>query len=704
MTVWSSEIKELKLLYESLRIHCPEPGKELEQLIRIEDPNVVMLYSRRCLEVIITELCEFELKRPRKTEPLKGIIDKLHKEDKVPPHIITSMHGLNDLSTYGAHPKDFDPEQVRPVLSNLNIILKWYLKYKTNIISETGTEKERQEIDKSAERINKTEPDRTSEKPSIYSVSKLRTCALIITGSVIALLLYVKVFKQDFPDKFRSTDGKISIAIMPFKNLTTDTLLNIWQLGLQNLLITSLSNSEELSVRQYEIIDNILGNPNKVNHASLTPSFAADIASRLDAKTVVLGNLYKTGSRIRVTVNLMNSKTEEIYKSYELDGNNEDDFFTITDSLSNLIRNMLEIKRLEEKYNGADLKNIYTSSANALKFYIQARNYHGQLKYEQAIDLYLKSVNTDSNFVSPMLMLSYVYGDLGKSRESKKWVYKAYERINNVPLDIQLQIREVKSAVDKDPEELIKNVKQYLEINPYSTRSFYGIGWAYFNTEQWQSAIDAFEEAIKLNKKFGNKYKLWVWNYVLLGNAYHKIGKHDKEMNIYEDGLNLWPGEESTITFWQAVCILSRGDTVKANNYLNKIKSIGENEGWSESEILQTLAGVYDQAKLFNEAEKLYRRALILDPENNSVKRDLAYFLIDNDRDVTEGVELISQAVKENPVNPDFLFTFGLGLYKQGKFGEALEFLEKSWDLIPFYDHKHFLALEAAKKAVSVQR
>ena len=35
-----------------------------------------------------------------------------------------------NLSTYGAHPKDFDPEQVKPVLVNLDIIIKWYLKYK----------------------------------------------------------------------------------------------------------------------------------------------------------------------------------------------------------------------------------------------------------------------------------------------------------------------------------------------------------------------------------------------------------------------------------------------------------------------------------------------------------------------------------------------------------------------------------------------
>jgi hypothetical protein len=102
-----------------------------------------MLYSRRCLEVIITDLCETELKRPRKTEPLKGIIDKLNSEEKVPSHI-ASMHSLTTMANYGAHPKDFDPEQVNPVLNNLAIIIKWYLKFKDfHVVSKPGTEEEK---------------------------------------------------------------------------------------------------------------------------------------------------------------------------------------------------------------------------------------------------------------------------------------------------------------------------------------------------------------------------------------------------------------------------------------------------------------------------------------------------------------------------------------------------------------------------------
>jgi len=135
--IWSSEIREVEKLYDSIKGQFPYIDKELEHLIKTEDPNVILLYSRRCLEVIITDLCESELNRPRKTEPLQGIIDKLNREEKIPLHIFASMQSLNSLSTFASHPIEFDPRQVKPVLNNLATIIEWYLKYKdTKIINQ----------------------------------------------------------------------------------------------------------------------------------------------------------------------------------------------------------------------------------------------------------------------------------------------------------------------------------------------------------------------------------------------------------------------------------------------------------------------------------------------------------------------------------------------------------------------------------------
>ena len=91
MQIWSAEIKELESLYTSIKGQFHELEKYLEHLIKTDDENVALLYSRRCLEIIVTDLCENELKRPRGTEPLKGLIDKLSHEKKVPSNIIASM-------------------------------------------------------------------------------------------------------------------------------------------------------------------------------------------------------------------------------------------------------------------------------------------------------------------------------------------------------------------------------------------------------------------------------------------------------------------------------------------------------------------------------------------------------------------------------------------------------------------------------------
>jgi TolB-like protein len=165
MTIWSAEIKELEKLNEPISGRLPRLEKEMGQLLKTGDENVAMLYSRRCLEIIVTDLCETELKRARKTEPLKGIIDKLHKEEKVPSYIITSMYGLNTLSTYGAHPKDFDPEQVKPALINLAIIMKWYLRYRGIDISVTPSSPE--EEAETVEKRHLTDPARLEKSIAV---------------------------------------------------------------------------------------------------------------------------------------------------------------------------------------------------------------------------------------------------------------------------------------------------------------------------------------------------------------------------------------------------------------------------------------------------------------------------------------------------------------------------------------------------------
>jgi tetratricopeptide (TPR) repeat protein len=513
---------------------------------------------------------------------------------------------------------------------------------------------------------------------------RLSDVVIVLLLGVMVVLLYPKIFGES---NTRTDRGEISIAVMPFKNNTGDTLYNLWQSGLQNLLITSLSNSEQLSVRQYETMFNILGTTAGVNYASLTPTLAGDAARKAEANTVIIGNMYKSGESIRITSNIMNPESEEIYKSFELQGATEDDFFVLADSLSHLIRDFLVIKSLKNE-TPYEMKSISTQSPEAFKMYLQGMNYYVLLNYPKAIDNFHKSLNSDSSFVSAMIKLAYCYGDTQQPGLAKEWAYKASEQIDRLPRDMQVVVRILISSLEKYPMAQIHDLNLYLDSYPKAMIKHYQLGWVKFNMEKWEEAIDAFESSLELAKK--QEITAWVWTYSMLGNAYHNLGMHKKEQTIFNAGRENWPQQKSRFDYWQAVCAISRGDSTDAKFYLGEIREITEQRGWPEANLWLWYAGIYNWAESYEQAEYYYREAYSLKPDNPVLLGEFALFLIDHDINLDEGMKYIAPLVEEYPENATYLYTYGLGLYKKGEYQEAKDALQKSWELRAYYDHKNF--------------
>lgn len=137
------------------------------------------------------------------------------------------------------------------------------------------------------------------------------------------------------------------------------------------------------------------------------------------------------------------------------------------------------------------------------------------------------------------------------------------------------------------------------------------------------------------------------------------------------------------------------------NEYIEKYKSIQIENSIPEANIASNLARIYSEAGNLDKAEDYYRKALTLEPEKPGRYSRLAYFLIDNERNIDEGMELINRALESQPDNYIYLDTKGWGLFKQGKYIEALKFLVKADSLKPIYFYELDLHLEEAKKAVA---
>jgi tetratricopeptide (TPR) repeat protein len=251
------------------------------------------------------------------------------------------------------------------------------------------------------------------------------------------------------------------------------------------------------------------------------------------------------------------------------------------------------------------------------------------------------------------------------------------------------------------PYESIGHLRRQLEYDDQNPLVYNDLGAMYIRLLQYDQAIPEYKKALEIYNKWGTK-PFWVFNYIGLGIAYHNTGQYRKEEKIYKLAERDFPGNPE-LMYRQAILSLAEGDTGTENRYIDKYITARKGQSWSEAGIAESLAAMYSEAGILDEAEKYYRQALSLEPENPSRMNNLARFLIDKDKNLNEGLELVDKALEINPDNYLYLDTKGLGLYKLGKFEEALTLLQKSDSFKPVYNHKLFLHLEDAKKAVAGQ-
>ena len=564
MQIWSSEIKEIDKLLEYFKGQIPELGKELDQLIKSDDPNVLMLYSRRCLEVIITDLCEHELKRPRKTDPLKGIIDKLNKEEKVPSHIITSMHGLNDLSTYGAHPKDFDPEQVKPALNNLAITIKWYLRYKGLQIPDSILSDEEQSPAKQIKPTSGTSL-RTRNKVALIA------SAFVLFISVIVLLDLLNIIELNDKGTVLS-DHEKSIAVLPFRNDSPDTTNAYFIDGLMEEVLNNLQRIGDLRVISRTSVERYRNQSKSIT----------EIAKELGVNYIVEGSGQKFGNTFRLRVQLIRAAKEDHLwgGSYQNEKFAVENFFKMQSEIAESIASELETIITPQETQLIDRAS--TTSTDALEAYMMGRFYLNKgddKNFILALQYFEQAKEKDPDFALAYAGIARVWNNrkqagLTRVPEATPRIEAAIQRaleLDSTLSDVHQALAGIKTwtrfdwkggeasfrkAIEMNPnnaeahsayshllnilgrpDEAMKQIEIALELDPLNAKikAFYGIDLLF--VRKYDEAVKAFREALEINPTQGVAE-------INICNALFLAGR-------YEEGLEMlrlrWKGNEEYI-------------------------------------------------------------------------------------------------------------------------------------------------------------
>jgi TolB-like protein/Tfp pilus assembly protein PilF len=527
---------------------------------------------------------------------------------------------------------------------------------------------------------------------------------MLITLVVIAFYAYPKLFKNEALEKLQSSREKLSIAVMPFKNLTNDSTWNIWQNAIQESLITSFSNTGELRVRNKGNIDVLLKSKHQGEYAYLTPEIAGTVSSKLEADVFIYGNILRSGSKVRLDAKLIDTKTGDILKTFEINGPFDDNVvFALTDTLRNKVTDFLLMSKLVKETPGLQHNFPLPKSADALKYFLNGGKAREKGDVDEARRCYILALAIDSNFFNASFALENSYAG---TEESYKWLIRNYQRRDRMSLADRYYASWAYEYSFGPPELQIRYLRQLQELDDQDPSNSYLLGFLYDGLDQYDKAAIEYEKYFEIVRKWGKDYLKENYVYGFLGRAYHKTGQFKKEKKVYDESDKYSP-EYDYIIFRRAILAYAENDSVLAKKYINRFIDKRKANSATEAEIDIDLGDFYAASGKLDRAEEYYLKAISLEPENTGRLVRLADFYIKQNRKLDKVPVLMDNLMKlaTNKVGYyNYMNTKGWALYKQGKSKEALAIIQKVWDEAPFKLYSIKSHLDEVTKAVTSQK
>ena len=346
---------------------------------------------------------------------------------------------------------------------------------------------------------------------------------------IAAILAYPKILKRDKFEGIRNADGKISVAVIPFENLTGDTTLNWFKKGISSLIINGLGNSSELAVCDDHTMFEVMESMNQVYTAGISPSLAREIARKAKAETYISGSFHGRENTYWILANLVSSETGNILWTNKVEGNlKASGYLDLADSLCNELKNYLEIKALRNVAD-YDFREVYPKSAEAYRYFIEGMNLVLNQNIESGIQSLKKALEIDSTFTLASFYIAYANCYWGNYEQALLWTNITYRYKDRVPPKYQLWIEMWNAYYNKRDLTLITSYCDQLSRSGINTRFFWlDLGFTYYGLQQYEKAVDAFEKVMEINQeRTGDLKFLSFWDSFLI--ALHKTGKHERE-------------------------------------------------------------------------------------------------------------------------------------------------------------------------------
>jgi serine/threonine protein kinase/Flp pilus assembly protein TadD len=519
----------------------------------------------------------------------------------------------------------------------------------------------------------------------VFAKPNKKLVPFLVPASIVFLLLLLflilKPFEVEIVPKKRAMAQENSLAIMYFENLVDRE--DSERLGeiVTNLLITDLSESEYMRVVSSQRLYDILKLLGKEGIKVIDRSVASEVATKANAKWMLLGNILQLEPQVVLTSQLVDVGSGKVAASQRITGEADEKIFSMVDKLTVEVKKDLSLPAVAQKEPDPSVADVTTHSPEAYRYYLEGVDFSNKFYSRKAEESFRKALEFDSTFAMAYFRLSE---DVGTVDEHKRTLAKAVEYSDRVSQREKHYIRAKEAWASggfaKSIEELHKLVERYPEEKDALCR----LGSDYRNLEQFEEAVRYLNQAIEMDPLYKLAYNELAYTYTYMGdfdksiwaiNKYISLapaeanpydtradlyawnGKLDQAIESYKNALEIKPDYEMSLEKLGHMYVFKR-EYAKAESCYQKIASHSDKWYRPWGRLLLAYIPLY-QGK-FETALKLLDDGIAADRMEQTEKAveakllDKAHILACK-KDLNSALRVVEMAMEINErFNPDY--------------------------------------------------
>jgi TolB-like protein/Tfp pilus assembly protein PilF len=428
----------------------------------------------------------------------------------------------------------------------------------------------------------------------------------------------------------RTSLPKDRIAILPLTNISPDTADEYFADGLTEELISSVSRTKGLRVIART----------SVMRCKDTKMSIAEIGRELNVGSVLEGSIRKSGNKIRISVQFVDTVNEEPQWSQDYDREIQD----VLEIQSDIARKVAEA--LREHVLGdvrRSEKGRATNSPDAYLNYLRGRqlwNQRTEKSLKQAIDFFNNALKIDENYAMAYTGLADSYATLAflefmapheadpKAREAAEKALSLDGQLAEAHTSLGLikfqydwdwkgAEQELKKAISINPsyapahhfyadylkamgrfDEALTEIEQAQALDPLSLAISTGVGHVLYLSRQYDEAIVQYQRAVDLDPDF-------MISHVWFGRPYLEKGMYEQAISELETAVRL-SGESTLALAMLGHGLASAGRGDEAREILEKLKERSKRQYVPSYWIAVIYNGFKDKEQVIHWMKKAY--------------------------------------------------------------------------------------------------